>query len=1061
MHLDFSHSAGQAINNGYLADEAILIKELLRQLTHYQAAGVMDHARHLLMQVRAKRNQSRHSVKQSVIQAFLHEYQLNSDEGIVLMNIAEALLRIPDHATQDRFLADRIIAADWHQHLGHSNSLLVNLASDALALSGSLKQHQRQFQSNHPVSFQSMFENLLVRLGQPVIRAALKQAMFLLSEQFVMAETIEDAVNKSIAVSETESRSGIRYSFDMLGEAAITAADADRFFNAYMHAIGQLATKVQAGNDNDNYDLYIRPSVSVKLSALYPRYEPLQHRHAVPELTAKLLKLAQYARAGGISLTVDAEESERLEMSLDIFEAVFVHEKLDGWSGLGLAVQAYQKRATYVIQWLAKLAKNKQRKISVRLVKGAYWDSEIKRAQENGLTGYPVFTRKSATDISYLVCARLLISKPDCFYPQFATHNAHTVAAILQMVRNHSNYEFQRLYGMGKALYQAVLEQYNHSVVCRVYAPVGCYQDLLPYLVRRLLENGANTSFIHQIENPDIAVEDVVCDPVTTWQDGTPMGLSLPEALYGEHRRNSQGCNLADSRVRRQFQQNLAELAYKQHQAVPLISGTAYTGRTQAIIAPYDRSEVVGEVVNSNPQAIVDALDAAASAFNDWRLYLVEQRAGCLFKAADLMEQQRMELVALSVREGGRTIKDALAEVREAVDFCRYYAVSALELFRYPINLPGPTGEENNLRYYGRGIFVCISPWNFPIAIFVGQVAAALAAGNTVIAKPAESTTLTAMACVRILHQAGIPESVLQFLPGKGSEIGSQLLQDSRIAGVAFTGSTATAHRINRELAGHPVIVPFVAETGGQNFMIADTSAHKEQLVQDVILSAFNSAGQRCSALRVLFLPEETADKIVELVVGAIQQLRIGNPGDYATDIGPVINRAALERLEQHVEHMRTHGNVIFQLPPFVDATGCYKGNYFSPTLIEINDLKYLQEEVFGPILHVIRYSSSNLDAVIDTVNATGYGLTLGIHSRIQSTINKIQQQVRVGNIYINRNMIGAVVGVQPFGGMGLSGTGPKAGGPDYLRRFAVEQTVTNNIAAIGGNTGLLAQDLR
>ncbi|HBV21451.1 MAG TPA: bifunctional proline dehydrogenase/L-glutamate gamma-semialdehyde dehydrogenase [Nitrosomonas sp.] len=1056
MHLDFLHSARQAINNAYLADEAALVRVLLTEMTDYQATEIVDHARQLLMQVRENGNRSQHSIKQSIIQAFLHEYQLNSDEGIVLMSIAEALLRIPDHATQDRFLADRINAADWHQHLGHSDSLLVNLASDALALSGSMERLQPQLPPDHPVQFQSMFEGLLARLGQPVIRAALKRAMRLLGEQFVMAETIEEAVTKSAVVTGTHSC--IRYSFDMLGEAAVTAADADRFLNAYMHAIEQLATKIRAGN---NHDLHSRPSISVKLSALYPRYESLQHRHAVPELTAKLLKLALHARAAGISLTVDAEESERLEMSLDIFEAVFTHKSLNGWPGLGLAVQAYQKRATYIIRWLAALAKSKQRRIPVRLVKGAYWDSEIKRAQENGLAGYPVFTRKSATDISYLVCVQLLISETDCFYPQFATHNAHTVAAILQIARNHSNYELQRLYGMGKALYQVVLEQRNHSVVCRVYAPVGCYQDLLPYLVRRLLENGANTSFIHQIENPHIAVGEVIGDPVTTWRDGKPVGLSLPDALYGEQRRNSQGCNLADPMVRQQLHQNLVELAGIQHQAMPLINGKTYTGKTQTITAPYDRSEVVGEVVSSNHQAVVDAMDAATSAFNDWRLCPVEQRAECLFKAADLMEQQRMELVALSVREGGRIIKDALVEVREAVDFCRYYAASALELFRHPIDLPGPTGEENNLRYYGRGVFVCISPWNFPIAIFAGQVAAALAAGNTVIAKPAESTALTAMACVRILHQAGIPESVLQFLPGKGSEIGMQLLEDFRIAGVAFTGSTATAQRINRQLAGHPVIVPFVAETGGQNFMIADTSAHKEQLVLDVILSAFNSAGQRCSALRALFLPQETADKIIELLIGAMQQLRIDHPGNYATDIGPVINCPAAKRLGQHVEHMRTHGAMVYQLTPLPDTTSFSKGSFFPPTLIEINDLQYLREEVFGPVLHVIRYSSSNLDAVIDAVNATGYGLTLGIHSRVQSTIKKIRQQVRVGNIYINRNMIGAVVGVQPFGGMGLSGTGPKAGGPDYLRRFAVEQTVTNNVAAIGGNTGLLAQDLR
>ena len=1060
-----------AINQAYLADEAQTVQDLLTQLTAskttYDADAITLQARQLLETIRGNTDRQSHILSgQSLTQAFLKEYQLNSDEGIVLMSIAEALLRIPDQATQDRFLADRLSAADWHQHLHHSDSILVNLATDALALSGSLEQHQLQAQLNHRPQFQSLFEKLLLRLGQPVIRTALKTAMNILGSQFVFAETIDDAIDEAVSKSakavEDQNENTV-FSFDMLGEAAITAADADRFFAAYQYAITQLAEHCQQ-NAEAFHDIYARPGISVKLSALYPRYEPLQQNHAVPALTARLLQLALQARSAGISLTVDAEESDRLDMSLDIFEAVFMNPELNGWPGLGMAVQAYQKRALAVIQWLAELAQSRQRSIPVRLVKGAYWDSEIKRAQENGLDGYPVFTRKSATDIHYLACAQYLIRHPDCFYPQFATHNAHTAVAIMHMARNHPGYEFQRLHGMGEALYQAIQTHpinSEESVACRIYAPVGGYQDLLPYLVRRLLENGANTSFLNQAENPHIPIDEAICDPVAVWKNGSQTGLPLPVAIYGNQRQNSQGLNLGDPQVRQQIKQDMDTYASQPYQAMPWINGKPYPGKSQPINAPYDSTHIVGEIALSDRKTVSDALDAAAAGFEDWRHCPAEQRAAYLRKTADLMEQHRMELVSLCVREGGRTIKDALNEIREAVDFCRYYAAYALELFAQPVNLPGPTGETNTLGYYGRGVFVCISPWNFPIAIFTGQIAAALSAGNTVIAKPAERTALTAMACIRIFYHAGIPESVLHFLPGKGSEIGEPLIGDPRIAGVAFTGSTATAQWINQQLAGRPVIVPLIAETGGQNVLIADSSAHKEQLVQDAVLSAFNSAGQRCSALRVLYAPHETADKVVELLIGAMQLLRIGSPANFDTDVGSVISQQAFRQLEMHVNTMREQGCKIFQQSLPVSTNQLQTGHFFPPTLIELNDLQQLHEEVFGPVLHIIRYASSELDSVIDAVNTTGYGLTLGIHSRIQGTIKKICQRARVGNIYINRNMIGAVVGVQPFGGMGLSGTGPKAGGPDYLRRFAVEQTVTDNITAIGGNTGLLAHDLR
>jgi RHH-type proline utilization regulon transcriptional repressor/proline dehydrogenase/delta 1-pyrroline-5-carboxylate dehydrogenase len=1055
MHSDTLNTARRAINQAYLANEASTVQHLLLQLTDYPADAVSRSAQALLEKIRYKPHQAR----QSLTQAFLTEYQLNSDEGIALMTIAETLLRIPDKATQDRFLTDRLSAVDWRPPAHHSD-LLTRMAIEALAFSGSLERRQLQIQTARQ-QFHPVMERLLLRLGQPVIRVAIKKAMHILGAQFVFAETIEQAICKS-ADATGNTGNGIRYSFDMLGEAAITAADADRYFAAYQQAMKQLAAS-RASDAENSTGLYASPGISVKLSALYPRYEPLQHTHAVPELTFRLTQLAIQARKAGITLTLDAEESERLDMALDIFAAVFMHPELDNWPGLGLAVQAYQKRAVHVIRWLEQLAKSGQRRIPVRLVKGAYWDSEIKRAQENGLDGYPVFTRKSATDISYLACAQLLLSAPDCFFPQFATHNAHTVTAVMQMAQEHPGYEFQRLHGMGDALYQAIQTYVDASIPCRIYAPVGGHQDLLPYLVRRLLENGANTSFINQAENPDIPLEEITRDPVTVWLNGKQEGLPLPAALYGPQRRNAQGLNLADPQIRQQIQQDLNQLADKYHRAMPWINGKAHAGRALTIAAPYDHQEIVGEAVYGSRETAVDALDAAVAGFDGWHLQPVEQRAACLLKAADLMEQQRMHLVSLCVREGGRTIRDALAEVREAVDFCRYYATNALDLFSKPVTLPGPTGEINQLYYSGRGVFVCISPWNFPVAIFTGQIAAALAAGNTVIAKPAERTTLTAMACARIFYQAGIPESVLHFLPGKGAEIGPQLIGDGRVAGVAFTGSTATAQWINQQLSGHPVIAPFIAETGGQNVLIADSSAHKEQLVQDAVLSAFNSAGQRCSALRVLFVPHETADRIKALLVGAMQQLRLGSPADYTVDIGPVISASAVTQLKAHVSHMRALGNTVYQVPLLTDVTHLQPmlhGYFYPPTLIELKAMDQLREEIFGPVLHLVRYTSNELSTVTEAVNASGYGLTLGIHSRIRHTIETIRQHARVGNIYINRNMIGAVVGVQPFGGMGLSGTGPKAGGPDYLRRFAVEQTVTDNIAALGGNTGLLTQDL-
>jgi RHH-type transcriptional regulator, proline utilization regulon repressor / proline dehydrogenase / delta 1-pyrroline-5-carboxylate dehydrogenase len=1027
-----------AINQAYLADENQIIAGLLAQLGTYDPVIVSDCAKTLVNAVRAKND------RQSPIEAFLREYQLNSQEGIVLMGIAEALLRIPDSRTQDLFLQEKLTHADWQNHLQHSDSFLVNLSSQALLFT-------RQFEERVLLSerhWLPVFEKLLSRMGAPLIRSALKQVMHYLAEQFVFEDSIQEALQRS---GQDEV---YRYSFDMLGEAALTATDAERYYQSYLSAIVTLAEHAPSA------DIYANPGISVKLSALCPRYEPLQHVRAVKELTDKLLVLAQKARTANISITVDAEESERLDMSLDIFAAVFTHPDLSGWSGLGLAVQAYQKRALSVIHWLASLAENQHKKIPLRLVKGAYWDSEIKRAQENGLNNYPVFTHKSATDISYLACSQLILSRSDVFYPQFATHNAHTLAAVYQSGKQHPGYEFQRLHGMGEPLYREIIEiQLWHST-CRIYAPVGHYHELLPYLVRRLLENGANTSFINQIDQPNVSVEELIRDPVERVKVSmkSPQ-IVLPSALYGEHRLNSQGLNLADPDLLKQLQQNLNNLADKHWQASPLINGRRYSGEQHPVCNTCDNRLTVGDVIYADKEAIEQTLKGAAQAFTEWRLSPVTTRSDCLQKAAGLLEQHRLELVSLCIREGGRTIKDALAEVREAVDYCRYYAQSARELFGDPIKLASPTGEENRLYHYGRGVFVCISPWNFPIAIFIGQVTATLAAGNTVIAKPASQTALTAMRCVELLHQAGIPESVLQFLPASGSLTGQYLITDPRVAGVVFTGSTETAQFINRKLAQHhQAIVPLIAETGGQNVMIADSSALLEQLVQDAIVSAFNSAGQRCSALRVLFVQQDIADKTIAMLMGAMKELTLGDPGIYQIDIGPVIDHAALAPLNLHLEQMQQQAKLLYQLPLYDSLR---HGSFFPPSLIEISSLSQLTQEVFGPVLHLIRYRASELDQVIDAVNATGYGLTLGIHSRIDANIKAIQQRVKVGNIYVNRNMIGAVVGVQPFGGMGLSGTGPKAGGPDYLRRFAVEQTVTTNTAAIGGNTSLLVKDLR
>ncbi|WP_031433713.1 bifunctional proline dehydrogenase/L-glutamate gamma-semialdehyde dehydrogenase PutA [Methylomarinum vadi] len=1031
MHSEKLTALRHAINTSYLAEETAVSERLASNLVFYRPADVGIAAGKLVTAIRSNKDQK------SLLDSFLHEYRLDSAEGVVLMSIAEALLRIPDRETQDLLLQDKLTANLWEESDDNPHSLLISLSHHALQLAGAVEQ-----QLTNPGK---VYRHVLSRLGAPLIRNAVKRAMQLMAYQFVIAERIDSAL------AHCDER--YRYSFDMLGEAAITADHAERYFAAYRAAIETLAEKAR------HDDIFANPGISVKLSALYPRYEPLQHRQAEPRLSERLLELARLARTANIGLTLDAEESERLDMSLNIFQALFIHPELQGWHGLGLAVQAYQKRAYPLIEWLAALAESERKRIPLRLVKGAYWDSEIKRAQENGLSGYPVFSHKSATDISYLACAELILRHGDAFYPQFATHNAHTVCAIRQLA-GAREFEFQRLHGMGESLYRQLMETEQRPLHCRIYAPVGNYRDLLPYLVRRLLENGANTSFINQIENPHIPIESIIRDPVAVYNSRSPEKpeIALPSAMFGEQRLNSAGLNLADPRQLRVIEQELAKLTERPWQAAPLVNGEERAGNDYTAYSPTDRHSTLGDVTEATRESIQAALDSAAAAFPRWRSTPVEERALALQKTAELLENHRLELVSLCVREGGRTIKDALNEVREAVDFCRYYAAMALECFGRPAQLPGPTGEKNVLLCQGRGVFACISPWNFPLAIFIGQITAALAAGNCVIAKPAQQTPLTAMLCIRLLQRAGVPADVLHFLPGEGAAIGSVLLGDPRIVGVAFTGSTATAAIINRQLAkDNPAIVPLIAETGGQNVMIADSSAHCEQLVQDAVVSAFNSAGQRCSALRVLYVQQDIADRVVDMLSGAMQQLRIGDPNDYATDIGPVIDRQAADRLEQHVARMRREAKILLQIDL---PDSCTKGSFFPPTLIELSSLKQLHEEVFGPILHIIRFRSRELERIVEDVNRCGYGLTLGIQSRIQRTIDTIQTRARVGNIYVNRNMIGAVVGVQPFGGMGLSGTGPKGGGPHYLQRFAVEQTVTVNSAALGGNVSLLSRHL-
>jgi RHH-type proline utilization regulon transcriptional repressor/proline dehydrogenase/delta 1-pyrroline-5-carboxylate dehydrogenase len=960
------------------------------------------------------------------LDAFLHEYALASEEGVLLMCLAEGLIRIPDADTADRLIRETLGGARWERHLGAEGGALVNASTWGLMLAGRIV----RLDDDAP----ALLQRLVARSGEGVVREALRRAMHLLARQFVMGRTIAEAV----ARAGRDSR--YRHSFDMLGEAAMSEADALRYAAAYSEAIAALAAA-------DRTDLNARNGLSIKLSALHPRYEMEQRERVLAELLPRLTTLLEQACAAGVPVTLDAEEARRLELSLDIFEAVAQHGPLRRWPGLGLALQTYQPRAPAVLDWLAELAAHRGAPFTLRLVKGAYWDSEIKAAQQQGLPGYPVFTDKIHSDVCYLACARRLLAQPQHFYPQFASHNAHTIAAVRALAGD-TPFEYQRLHGMGAALYDSVVAQWG--LPCRVYAPVGGHRELLPYLVRRLLENGSNTSFINRIADRALPPERLLADPAAAVlaRDWRP-SLSAPRNLYGTARTAARGTCLDDG-------SSLADLhaALRYALAEPWQAGPS-GGSRSAVVFPADRRHTVGEVQIASPDLAAAALARAQAAWPVWSRRPLEERAALIRHAGDLLEQQGAALAARIVMEGGRTVPDALAEVREAVDFCRYYAVNALEVLRER-TLPGPTGEENLLRSEGRGVFLCISPWNFPVAIFTGQVVAALLAGNTVLAKPAHQTPLCSAAVIALLHQAGIPTEAVQLLPAPGTLVEENVLTAPALAGVAFTGAVDTAHRIQQCLAGRRgPILPFIAETGGQNAMIVDSSALPEQATADILRSAFNSAGQRCSALRVVFVQEEAADRLIEVLTGAMAELRVGDPRLLATDVGPLIDREALQKLETHLAELEGCGRLLARTPLPAD---CVHGAFLAPCLYEIDDLRPLRTEHFGPVLHLLRYRADDLDAVIDRINHLGYGLTLGVHTRIAAVGRYIAARVEAGNVYINRDMIGAVVGSQPFGGRHLSGTGPKAGGPHYLLRFAAEKTVTTNTAAVGGNAALLGR---
>jgi RHH-type proline utilization regulon transcriptional repressor/proline dehydrogenase/delta 1-pyrroline-5-carboxylate dehydrogenase len=1015
----------------YAADDAAIASGLLAgaSLSPGAEARIDARARALVEAIRAKAGGL------GGVEELLREYSLSTKEGLALMVLAEALLRVPDSATADRLIEDKIGQGDFANRETRSDAFLVSASAWALGITARVIQPGE--------TPEGIIGSLAKRLGVPTVRTATRQAMRVLGSHFVLGQSIEEALDRA------RSGSGrlFRYSFDMLGEGARTLEDAQRYAKSYADAIAAIGRA--AGNE----PLPNRPGISVKLSALHPRYDALSRERVMAELVPVVVELARQAKADDLNFTIDAEEADRLELSLDVIEAVAADPSLAGWSGFGLAIQAYQKRASEVIDWVVALARRLERPMMVRLVKGAYWDTEVKRAQERGLDGYPVFTRKAMTDLNYVACADKLLAARPVIYPQFATHNALTVATILERAGDTQGYEFQRLHGMGDALYQTLLAE-QPGLACRTYAPVGGHQDLLAYLVRRLLENGANSSFVSVAADSDVPVEELLRRPAAII--GAPESarhprVPLPRDLYGAGRRNSRGVELGHEASLNGLLRDVQAGFGTPLTASSLVDGVEQGGRKRPVLAPSDGATVVGHVAEADASVVVAAMSAARAGARAWNAVPAAARASALERAADLLEARRGRFIALLQQEAGKTIDDALAELREAVDFLRYYAAGARRDFGAGEELPGPTGEENRLLHRGRGVFLCISPWNFPLAIFLGQVGAALAAGNAVVAKPAEQSPLVAHEAIRLLHEAGVAPGALHLVLGDGG-VGAKLVEDPAVAGVAFTGSTETARRINRTLAAKDgPIVPLIAETGGINAMIVDATALPEQVADDVVMSAFRSAGQRCSALRLLCVQEDVADKMIAMIVGAARELRLGDPREISVHIGPVIDEEAKSRLDQHIARLKKGAKVHYA------GVAPASGHFVAPHVFELKRIGDLGEEVFGPVLHVVRWKAGQLEGVLDAIEASGYGLTLGVHSRIDTSIRRILERLDVGNCYVNRNMIGAVVGTQPFGGSGLSGTGPKAGGPNYLKRFAIEQTVTVNTAAAGGNASLIA----
>ncbi len=1027
------------ISANYSVDEAAYITELL-QLADPGDAGIeriRQGARTLIEDVRSRDNAV------DTLDALLRQYSLDTQEGLMLMCLAEALLRVPDAATADALIRDKLSAAEWERHLGKSDSVLVNFAAWGLVMTGKVVDPQTT--DGRP---KNILGKLIQRSGEPVIRAAMNQAMKLMGKQFVLGRNISEALKNGRG----EREKGYTYSFDMLGEAALTAADADKYLADYRKAIQTVGAEPQVGPGP-------RPSISIKLSALHPRYEVAQRERVLSELFATVRELAVLARSLNVGISVDAEEADRLELSLELYEKLMRDPALKGWGEFGLVVQAYSKRCLPVLVWLTLLGKELGEKMPLRLVKGAYWDTEIKQSQVQGLDGYPVFTRKEATDTSYLACARFLLSDftRGVIYPQFASHNAHTVSCILAIAGEQAQpreFEFQRLHGMGDALYDTVLEKHGKTV--RIYAPVGAHKDLLPYLVRRLLENGANSSFVHQLVDPATPIESLLEHPVTQLRTFASLindKIALPPALFGSARKNSQGLNMNIQHTWAEL-----ELAYQPHlsrqwSAAPVINGQRLSGDAQPVTCPFELSKVIGSVQYASAEQAVEAMNSLAVAWPRWNATAIDSRASVLDRLADLLESHRAELMALCTLEAGKTLQDGIDEVREAVDFCRYYAQQArLRLGRE--ELVGPTGERNELFHEGRGIFACVSPWNFPLAIYLGQIVAALVAGNCVLAKPAEQTSLIAARALELMFEAGLPQDVIAFLPGDGATLGGVFCRDARLAGVCFTGSTDTARIINRQLAEKDgPIAALIAETGGQNAMIVDSTALPEQVIKDAVGSAFTSAGQRCSALRVLYVQRDIADRVIDLLKGAMAELKIGPTHVRENDIGPVIDGEARAGLLAHIDTLKAEGKLIAEAALPADLNG----HFVAPVAFQIGGIHELKKEHFGPILHLVTFEAHELEQVVAAINATGYGLTLGVHTRNEETAKRIEALARVGNLYVNRNQIGAVVGVQPFGGCGLSGTGPKAGGPSYLLRFANERTTSVNTTAVGGNASLLS----